>query len=226
MNEKRPAPVYATRAEVAANELRRRILSGEFEDGHQLRQDALANELGISRIPLREALVQLESEGLVKILPHKGAVVSELSAADITELFELRALLEPVLLRKSVPKLTPHDFVQLDAILTEYSAVLHASQLGRWGALNTELHQLLLSRADQPKTAAIVASLLQQTDRYTRLQLSLSESAREMAEAEHLQLATLCRAGDTKAAAALLKRHIDNAGAELTAFLREGRLGR
>lgn len=226
MNEKRPALVYATRAEVAANELRRRILSGEFADGYQLRQDALANELGISRIPLREALVQLESEGLVKILPHKGAVVSELSAADITELFELRALLEPVLLRKSMLKLTAQDFVQLDAILKEYSEVLQASQLGRWGALNSELHQLLLSRADQPKTAAIVASLLQQTDRYTRLQLSLSAAARDAAEAEHLELVTLCRNGDIPAAVALLKHHIEHAGAELTAFLRESRFER
>ncbi|MHA6844832.1 GntR family transcriptional regulator [Ralstonia syzygii] len=225
MKENRPELVYVTRAEAAANELRRRILTGEFVDGYQLRQDALAAELGISRIPLREALVQLESEGLVKILPHKGAVVSELSADDITELFELRALLEPVLLRKSIPKLTQQDFAQLDAILKEYSEVLHASQSGRWGELNTELHQLLLSRADQPKTATIVASLLQQTDRYTRLQLSLSEAARDVAESEHSELVALCRKGDVRGAASLLKRHIEHAGDELNAFLRERRLG-
>ncbi|ABO59469.1 GntR family transcriptional regulator [Burkholderia vietnamiensis] len=226
MNDKRPALVYATRAEAAANELRRRILTGEYVDGYQLRQDALATELGISRIPLREALVQLESEGLVKILPHKGAIVSELSPEDITELFELRALLEPVLLKKSIPKLTAEDFARLDAILDEYSAVLHASQSGRWGELNTELHQLLLSRAEQPKTAAIVASLLQQTDRYTRVQLSLSEAARDVAESEHAELVALCRKGDGRAAASLLKRHIEHAGGELNAFLRERRLGR
>ncbi|MBO9536388.1 GntR family transcriptional regulator [Herbaspirillum sp.] len=226
MNEKRPALGFATRAEAAANELRRRILTGEYVDGYQLRQDALATDLGISRIPLREALVQLESEGLVKILPHKGAVVSELSAEDITELFELRALLEPVLLRKSIPKLTVQDFAKLEAILQEYSDVLHASQPGRWGELNTELHHLLLSRADQPRTSAFVASLLQQTDRYTRMQLSLSEAARDVAESEHAELVALCRKGDARAAASLLKRHIEHAGEELNAFLRERRQGR
>lgn len=226
MNEKPPTLGFATRAEAAANELRRRILTGEYIDGYQLRQDALAAELGISRIPLREALVQLESEGLVKILPHKGAVVSELSADDISELFELRALLEPVLLRKSIPRLTPQDFLQLDAILEEYSVVLHASQPGRWGELNTNLHQLLLSRAEQPRTSAIVSSLLQQTDRYTRMQLSLSEAARDVAESEHAELVMLCRKGDTRAAGSLLKRHIEHAGEELKAFLRERRLGR
>ncbi len=226
MNEKRPALGFATRAEAAANELRRRILSGEYEEGYQLRQDALATEMGISRIPFREALLQLENEGLVKILPHKGAVVSELSPEDITELFELRALLEPVLLRKSIPKLTAEDFEKLDAILAEYSVVLHASQEGRWGELNTSLHQLLLSRAEQPKTSAIVASLLQHTDRYTRMQLSLSEAARDVAESEHAELVALCKKGDTRAATSLLKRHIEHACDELKAFLRERRQAR
>lgn len=215
----KPGLQHVTRAEAAADEIRRRILSGQYTDGHQLRQDALAGELGISRIPLREALVQLESEGLVKILPHKGAIVSELSIEELTELFELRALLEPTLIRRSVRKLSADDFRELDAILAEFSGELRARSQDRWGGLNTRLHQLLLSRAEQPKTASIVASLLQQTDRYTRLQLSLSAASRDIAEAEHRQLVDLCRKGDGRGAAALLKRHIEHAGEELKNFL-------
>ncbi|KHK54929.1 GntR family transcriptional regulator [Ralstonia sp. A12] len=210
---------HVTRAEAAADEIRRRILTGQYLDGHQLRQDALANELGISRIPLREALVQLESEGLVKILPHRGAIVSELSIDELTELFELRALLEPTLIRQSVKKLSADDFRALDSILAEFSGELKADAQDRWGDLNTTLHQLLLSRAEQPKTASIVASLLQQTDRYTRLQLSLSTASRDIAEAEHRQLVELCRKGDARGAATLLKRHIEHAGEELKNFL-------
>lgn len=221
----KPGLRHVTRAEAAADEIRRRILSGQYVDGYQLRQDALANELGISRIPLREALVQLESEGLVKILPHKGAIVSELSIEELTELFELRALLEPTLVRKSVKKLSADDFKELDAILAEFSGELKAQAQDRWGDLNTMLHQLLLSKADQPKTASIVASLLQQTDRYTRLQLSLSTASREIAEAEHRQLVDLCRKGDGRGAAALLKRHIEHAGEELRNFLLSRRRG-
>ncbi|WP_322093887.1 GntR family transcriptional regulator [Paraburkholderia bannensis] len=223
MNTKRPALGHATRAEAAADELRRRILEGELVEGFQLRQDALAAEFGISRIPLREAFVQLESEGLVRILPHKGAIVSELSMEEITELFELRALLEPTLLRKSVPRLTAADFVELDRILAEYSEELHAHSPARWGELNTRLHELLLSRARQPKTSSIVYSLLQQTDRYTRLQLSLSREAAETAEAEHSELVELCRKGDARGAAALLKRHIEHASDELRDFLQARR---
>lgn len=219
MTVKKPGLRHLTRAEAAADEIRRRILSGQYLDGHPLRQDALATELGISRIPLREALVQLESEGLVKILPHKGAVVTELSIDELIELFELRALLEPTLIRRSVKKLSVDDFRELDAILAEFSGELKAQAQDRWGDLNTRLHQVLLSKADQPKTASMVISLLQQTDRYTRLQLSLSAASRDVADTEHRQLVELCRKGDGRGAAALLKRHIEHAGEELKNFL-------
>ena len=219
MNTKRPGLGHATRAEAAADELRRRILEGELAEGFQLRQDALAAEFGISRIPLREAFVQLESEGLVQILPHKGAIVSELSLADIEELFELRALLEPMLLQKSVPQLTPEDFAELDRILAEYSEELHANSPARWGELNTQLHQLLMSRANQPKTSSIVNALLLQTDRYTRLQLSLSRQSAAQAEEEHAELVDLCRKGDARGASTLLKRHIGHVSDELRTFL-------
>ncbi len=102
-----------TVAEQTADALRRKIVAGELPEGHQLIQDALAAEFGVSRIPVREALAQLKGEGLVRIVPHKGAVVSELSIAEISELFMLRVLLEPILLKKSIPKLTPADFWRL-----------------------------------------------------------------------------------------------------------------
>jgi len=219
------APVTSSRlqattvAEQAADALRRKIISGELPEGFQLRQDALAAEFGVSRIPVREALVQLEGEGLVRIVPHKGAVVSELSIAEISELFMLRGLLEPMLLKKSAPKLTQADFAELDAILAEYKAELHAQHSARWGELNTKLHDLLMSKAEQPRTLAIVTSLLQQTDRYTRLQLSLSVESCQRAEEEHGELVRLCKSGDVRAAAALLKRHIDHACVELEQFI-------
>lgn len=216
---KAPGFAVVTVAEQAADALRRKIMSGELPEGVSLRQDALAAEFGISRIPVREALVQLEGEGLVKIVPHKGAVVSELSIDEISELFMLRGLLEPLLLKQSAPRLTAADFIQLDAILAEYKQELQAQHSTRWGELNTRLHEVLLSRAEQPRTAAIVATLLQQTDRYTRLQLSLSVDSCRQAEHEHEELVRLCKAGEVRAAAALLKRHIEHACKELERFV-------
>ena len=204
----------------AADELRRRILNGDFPEGFQLKQDALAEDFGMSRIPIREALVQLESEGFVRILPHRGAQVSELSTAEIRELFELRVLLEPRLLRLSAPRLTAEDYVRLDAINAEYRAEIRAMNPARWGDLNTRLHLHLISRAEQPRTLAIVTALLQNTDRYTRLQLSLTGRGRTRAEKEHVTLVRLCRTGDVDGACKLLASHIAHAEAMLIAFIK------
>jgi len=210
---------HRTMALAAADEIRRRIMGGEFPDGLQLKQDALAADFGMSRIPIREALVQLESEGFVRILPHRGAQVTELSRAEIHELFELRALLEPRLLQLSAPRLTADDYAVLDRINAEYRAEIRAMNPGRWGELNTRLHLHLMSRADQPRTLAIVTALLQNADRYTRLQLSLTGRGRTRAEREHATIVRLCRDGDVSAACKLLAAHIRHAEAELIAFV-------
>lgn len=203
-----------------ADELRRRIVDGGFESGAQLRQDALAAEFGVSRIPVREALMQLEAEGLVKIHPHKGAVVSELSLEEVDELFQLRALLEPRLLKASARHLTDADYETLNGILQEYSSELRAKHVSRWGELNTEFHTVLYRYAKQPRSLSIVANLLQECDRHTRLQLSLT-GGMERAETEHANILQLCSAGKINAACALLKTHIENVGGSLRKYLEE-----
>jgi DNA-binding GntR family transcriptional regulator len=213
---------HRTMASAAAAELRRRILEGTYPAGLPLRQDALAAEFGTSRIPVREALVQLEAEGLVRILPHRGAVVSELSTGEIREVFELRALLEPRLLRQSVPRLTSEDFSALRTILSDFGSALRTDHVGRWGELNTAFHMRLYEKAGRPRTVAFVSTLLREADRHTRLQLSLTDG-RERAAREHEGLLALCEAGDTRGACKLLKVHIEHVGAALVAFLQDRR---
>ena len=89
-----------------ADKLREKIIRGEIREGEQLRQDAIAAEFQVSRIPVREALRQLEAEGLIIIVPHRGAVVSALSPEDVEELFHIRAVLECEVLKLSIPRLT------------------------------------------------------------------------------------------------------------------------
>ncbi len=209
---------HRTIAAAVAEALRQRIVGGDLAAGAPLRQDALAGEFGVSRIPVREALLQLEAEGLVKIHPHRGAIVSGLSWDEVAELFALRALLEPRLLRASAPNLTSADYARLDAILREYSAELRANNVGRWGALNVELHRVLYQHAGQPRTLAIVGALLQDSDRHARLQLALT-GALERAETEHADLVRLCAEGGVDAACALLQAHIENAGASLQRYI-------
>src|SRR5271154_2262726 len=107
-----------------ADKLRDQIIRGEIPEGAQLRQDAIATQFHVSRIPVREALRQLDAEGLIAIVPNRGAIVPALSPDDIEELFSIRALLEPEVLKLSIPHLTDHDFSEAAAILRKYVSEL------------------------------------------------------------------------------------------------------
>ena len=192
----------------AVAELRRRILSGSVAAGEALRQDALAKEFGISRIPIREAFHQLAAEGLVTLHPHRGAVVTALSASDIAELFDLRAMLEPDLIRRAVPQLQPSDFTRAEIILADYATAIANGDLDAWGELNTEYHLSLYQAAGRNQTFELVRVLLANTDRYTRVQLARSNGATTRAKREHAALLELCRAGDAEGAARLTLDHV------------------
>lgn len=202
-------------------EIRQAILSGHYAAGTQLRQDALAETYGVSRIPVREVLFQLEAEGLVKILPQKGAIVSELSRAEIDDVFDLRIMLEPRLLLASAPLLDQKDLAELDERQADYVRAIAQGERDDYGRLNADLHMAMYHRADMPRSRQIVASLLQTSDRYTRLQLS-NEAAMEKAMFEHAELIALIRAGSFDKAAALLSTHIGSVREDLIKVV-EGR---
>lgn len=210
---------HRTLSAAAAEELRRRIFSGVYPGGTQLRQDALAQDLGASRIPIREALLQLEAEGLVRIEPHRGATVTELDPKALAELYEIRLLIEPELMRLSAPGLTAEDFSALDSLLGQFEAAVAARDSLRWGELNTALHMTLYSRAGRPRMLAMAGALLRECDRYTRLQLLNSESAVERASREHGELVALARAGDAAGAENLCRAHIRHVSDSLNAAL-------
>ncbi|TCT06054.1 GntR family transcriptional regulator [Aquabacter spiritensis] len=205
---------HRTLSAAIVDQLRSAILNGTHAAGTQLRQDALAEAYGVSRIPVREALFQLEAEGLVRITPQKGAIVSELSVAEITDVFELRAILEPRLLAASLPGFDAADIVALEEIQGRFVAATSARDIGSFGILNAAFHMALYRHADLPRTQIIVGSLLQTSDRYTRVQLS-SEAAMAVAVAEHAELIALCRAGAAADAVALLRRHIETVHRDL-----------
>jgi DNA-binding GntR family transcriptional regulator len=210
---------HRTLSAAAAEELRRRIFSGDYPGGTQLRQDALAAELGASRIPIREALLQLEAEGLVKIEPHRGATVTTLDPKTVSELYEIRALIEPELTRLSIPRLTAEDFKALDALLASSAAQSKSGDPRPWGELNTLLHMTLYRRADRPRLLALAGGLLRECDRYTRLQLSRGEAELARAEREHAELVALARAGDVDGAARLCHAHIRKVADRLGAII-------
>jgi DNA-binding GntR family transcriptional regulator len=206
-----------------ADRLREMILRGEFQEGEQLRQDAIAASFQVSRIPVREALRRLEAEGLIEIIAHRGAVVSSLSSDEIEELFDIRALLECEVLRLSIPNLTEADFEQADEILRVYEKALWMEgDVSSWGRLNSQFHAALYARANRPHFMSIIRQINNNGERYTGLQLYLTR-AFERAKKEHRQLLQLCRKRDVEGACALLKQHIQTAGRTLKETLQQRR---
>lgn len=206
-----------TTVTLVADELRRRIMSGALAEGQQLRQEALAADLGVSRIPIREALRQLEAEGFVAIASHRGAVVSKLSLDEIAELFELRIRLETWLLELAIPQMSEADLAQAEAAL---EAMISNRKIENWGALNWDFHAALYAPAGRPATLRILRRINENTDRYIRLQISLT-SGQLKAHREHKEILQLCRSGNVARAVAMLEQHIVDVREGLIAELRE-----
>jgi len=203
-----------TLTDATADAVRGRIVAGAWPAGSPLRQEALAEELGVSRIPLREALRRLEAEGLVVVQPHRGAVVAELPTGDALELFELRAGLEADLARRAVPRLTAADDARIRAAALGFEHAATAGDVAAWGLANRDFHLALYAAAGRPRTLEIVERLHAQTDRLLRLQLALTDGVRR-AVREHRAIAVAARARDPRRAAALVRRHILDAGTAL-----------
>lgn len=200
--------------------LRQRILSGEFADGQQLRQEALSNEYGVSRVPVREALRQLEAEGLIQIIDHKGAVVSKLSIDDVLELLEIRAMLESSVLRAAIPRQTQADHDMATQALQEFETAFETNDVRHWGDLNSRFHLALYRAAKKPNTLALIEQLHNKTDRYTRMQMLFTRTMARAHE-EHTRLLQLCKTGAVDEAAEFIRFHILSAGHALESYLRD-----
>lgn len=210
-------------ASAVADKLREKIIRGELHEGEQLRQDAIANEFQVSRIPVREALRQLEAEGLIKIVANRGAVVSALSPEEIGEMFEIRAVLECHVLRQAIPNLTEDDFQKAEEILKGYERVVEGeSDISSWGKWNWDFHSTLYEPANRPVLMNLLRTLNNNCDRYTRLHLLFTRDLHRSGRA-HRMVLDACRTGQADAACAALWSHIMDAGQYLKDFIRSRR---
>ncbi|HEY4304337.1 MAG TPA: GntR family transcriptional regulator [Gemmatimonadaceae bacterium] len=202
--------------------LRERILRGDYPEGEPLRQDALAEELGVSRIPVREALRQLEAEGLVTFSPHRGAVVSSLSLDEIEELFQLRADIESDVLARSVPLMTTEQIDRAVDVLDEFEIALGTGEVTQWGPLNWQFHAALYAPANRNFTMGVLQKLHQHSDRYFRMEVLLAQGGGR-ANDEHRAIAAAVRDKNIPLATELMRAHILGAGRSLIELLQEQR---
>jgi len=208
---------YRTVPNYVADALREAILRGELKGGQPLRQEEIARDFGVSRIPVREALCQLEGEGVVTILPHRGAIVSTLSAAEIAELFELRELLEAEALRLAMSNRNEAAIAGAAALLEESD---RADDPARLSELNRRFHLALYTPAGRPRLLALIEKMNADTNRYLRIGLSLMQY-QATSQAEHRRLLEAYCAGREAAAQSVLRGHIAAAGKRLIQYLTE-----
>ena len=197
--------------------LRKAIIEGDIAVGTPLRQDEIARSFQTSRIPVREALSRLEEQGLIKTHRFKGSVVVGLSVDEASEIFDLRALLEPEILRGAVPRMTE---------TTKESAAVHCDEFSKssdplaWGALNRIYHDTLYADSTQAFTKEVADKAMDRVDRYIRAVL-LTGNGMERAKREHLAILNACLSGDADLAAELLQDHILGAKKSLLASFPE-----
>jgi DNA-binding GntR family transcriptional regulator len=201
--------------ELVAAVLREAISTGVLRANQPLPQDEIASRLRVSHIPVREALRQLQSEGLVTYQPNRGAAVSALTPAEIREIYDIRVLLESAAVRRAAPRLKPADLERACGIL---DGAERAQDGARWGALDVELHQLVYHLDDRPRLREMIAGLLRRVDRYW-LSHGLMLTHRRRFEAEHRELLAALERHDADAAAGLLERHLTGAAELLVAEL-------
>ena len=207
-------PRYRTATEFVEATLRAGILKGALPPGMPLRQEDLATLFGLSRMPVREALRQLEAQALIDFVPHKGAVVTEISLSDALDTYVIRRALECAALTLSIPNLDAEDLARARDLIQEMDTEMEPQ---RMGDLNRRFHMSLYARAGRPKLLALVEAQLVSYDRYLRFHLT-AHGREHMGQAEHRAMADAAEAGDVATAVAILQRHVDTAAESIRRF--------
>lgn len=201
-----------TAHEFVRSVLRRAILSGELSGGTRLVQADLASVLEVSTTPVREALRELASEGLVRFDPHRGAVVQELSGEELAEIYAIREVLEPLALRRAIPRLTADDLAHLRRLHEKMAGEPRSEE---WVDANRAFHTAVLEAAASPRLAAIIRSLEDASVMYIGASLNEVPGLREDAIADHGEFLEALERGDVEAAVEVAVRHL---GLALRAF--------
>lgn len=199
-------PAHLARS-VIEERLRSAILDGRLAPGMALRQQELATLFGVSRMPVREALRQLEAQSLLEVVPHKGAVVAPLIGEDAVDTYELRVMLETEALRQSIPLLGPDDIALARSYIHQLENETRHSEIGR---LNRLFHMTLYSKTNNAKLLRLIDNELLQEERFLRFHLS-SMGLGKLTQDDHNGLTDAANDKDIEQAVAVLHRHLNNA---------------
>lgn len=203
-----PAP--NTAAQHALQALRWLIVSGALRPGDRVNQDVLAEQVGLSVAPVREALRALEQEGQVTYLPRRGYFVTELKMADLEEIYELRQLLEARAARRALPHLGEQELEAIAAMAKECVQAAQAGDVAKELAANRAFHFGLLAGAEHPHLMRVIRLLWDSTEAYRALYYN-SPAERKAANEAHDRILQAARAGDAERLVSELDGHRERA---------------
>lgn len=207
-----------TAQEAVLAELRRFIATGRLRPGEQFVQDALAAELGVSRVPLREALKILEGEGQVTYLAHRGYFVTQLSLSDLLEVYRIREILEAEAISVGVPQMTIEDVDRLEEAMREVQAAAAVADVVTMTQANRRLHFALIEACGLPRLVRIIRLLWDATEVYRSVYYTEPHN-RDLVETEHHDLVAAAKAGDVARTLQVLDQHRQHAIAALRPVL-------
>jgi DNA-binding GntR family transcriptional regulator len=199
--------------------IRAAIVDGRLPAGTRLDQNELAAQLGVSRMPVREALKQLETERLVVVYPYRGVEVSRLEPSEISEMFEIRVALERLAVKRAASVMTPSHFSRLRAVLAEMDQHLVPMVEGDpWMDLNQSFHGIMNEATGWPHLVETINQYRANVERYVRYYFALR--GREQSQKEHWDLLTACENRDIVVAQQTIEQHLRNTATTLVEAVR------
>ncbi|WP_137389968.1 GntR family transcriptional regulator [Rhodoligotrophos defluvii] len=198
---------YRTKADWAYLQLRRWIQSNTLQPEERLDQEELAARLGISRVPLRQALVRLQADGLVVGRPHAGATVAPLSLEDAEDVYAARAVMEPMLTEMAVARLADDTIRELEILVERQQQALSKGAFPQLLELDRQFHNRLYAQSGYRTSYQIVQRLRDQSDRYVAIYQGDMERSKTTL-AEHREIVRLCAARDAAGASRLMREHV------------------
>ncbi len=196
--------------------LKKQIISGEITGGTQLKQEEIANRFNVSLIPVREAIIQLEAQGLVKCVRNKGAVVTNLSLEAMNDAFKLRVILETGAIKQSIPNMKDDHITKLEILCKKMES---ENDPVKWSRLNWLFHESLYMSAANKRLMNVIEDLFVTIQRYTMLQLTLTHGT-QRADDDHRRLLEACKNKDITKAMGLVEKHIESERKELDLSMR------
>lgn len=220
--EKRLSPIrldnYQPLREVVCETLREAIRKGVLKPGERLMEIQLADELGVSRTPVREAIRKLELEGYVIMMPRRGTYVANLSIRDINEVFEIRTALDSLASGLAAERITDEELERLQRLLVHISEYIEENDMEKIVAADTEFHDILYQASRNTRLVGIIVNLREQMTRFRSMSMGFPGRLRETL-AEHKKIVDAIAQGDVKEAQQAAEYHMEKSEQTLLASM-------